>query len=216
MFRKLIIAILVIAPLAAVGQQAATPAQVATTISVSADGTDVKKVLRDLFTQAKKSYVVQPGIYFALHLALEGVDFDEALAIVCKVAGVKAELQNGIYFVSKDSGGKAKAKPVFETAPRLTGVVPPASLAKPITTRLARAELSEVLASFGKQTGVLIELDRSVPAYKIDAFLIRTPLRSALTRVTKAAGLAFELTDHQSIKVYKPEAEKGRVSAATG
>src|SRR5262245_25895291 len=73
------------------------------TVSISAQGADVRTVLGDLFTQADKSYVIAPNIHFQLHLALKDMEFEEALNIVCKTASLKYELQNGIYYISKQT-----------------------------------------------------------------------------------------------------------------
>lgn len=207
MNKSILLATLVLLPFAACAQQSGTAQQTALpTVSISANGVDVKSILHDLFTQAKKSYVIQPNTYYNLNLALDNVDFDEALAIICRTANLKTELQNGIYFVSKC--------PTKATIPQKIAAVPAAPpkavrlpesvFAKKLTTRMNRAELAEVFESFAKQAGVKIEIDKSVPAYKLDAFLINTSLRYALERVTKAVGVDFELTDHASIRIFKP------------
>jgi hypothetical protein len=68
-----------------------------------------------------------------------------------------------------------------------------------------------VFAELSKQTGVKIEVDPSVPAYKLDAFLIRTSLRYALDQVGAAAKLLYKFTDTNTILIYRP-VENGRIT----
>lgn len=212
MNKTLIVASLLLLPLAAFAQQApaAAPAQTDAlpTVSITANGVDVKQILHQLFTQAKKSYVIQPNTFYSLNLVLDGVDFDEALQIVLQTADLKSEVQNGIYFISRKGSGsliKGKAdQKIADAMPTKKSYVPESAFNKHLTTRLARATIAEVFASFGKQTGVSFEVDKSVPAYKLDAFLIDTSLRYALDRILKATGLKYDLTDHATIRIYKP------------
>lgn len=207
MRKSILLAALVLLPFAAFAQQAdATKTTPLPTVSITANGVDVKTVLHNVFTQAKKSYVIQPNTYFSLNLVLDNIDFDEALQIICKTANLSFEIQNGIYYVSKGAAKpKQAAQQIIQTPekPKLQKL-PESIYSKKLTTRLNRADIADVFAAFGKQTGTTIEVDKSVPAYKLDAFLINTSLRYALERVTKAAGLEFELTDHATIRIYKP------------
>ena len=41
------------------------------------------------------------------------------------------------------------------------------------------------------QAGIAIEVDPTVPGYKLDAYLINTSLKYALDQVTEAAGLKY-------------------------
>src|ERR1044072_860195 len=70
-------------------------------VSITAQSTDVRIVIADLFIQAKKNFVLQPGINFALFLSLDKVTFEDALDIVCKQANLTFIIKNDIYFVSK-------------------------------------------------------------------------------------------------------------------
>ncbi len=189
------------------------------TISVTAKGTDVKTILGDLFAQAHKNYVIQPETYFALHLTLDKVDFDEALMIIEKLANLKIELQNGIYYV----GRAIKPKPTVDANHTLApvkpaGTLPKTVLTKKLTTRSSKVDLRELFADISKQTGVVIEVEKSVPAYKLDAFLINTSLKYGLDEITQAAGLAYRFTDSLSIEIYKPAApvESNRVLVVPG
>jgi len=55
------------------------------TVSISAKGEDVRSVLHDLFTQSKKSFVLQPSVRFVLYLSLKDIEFEEALQLVASL-----------------------------------------------------------------------------------------------------------------------------------
>lgn len=187
------------------------------TVSVSAAGTDVKTVLGDLFKQAHKNYVIQPETYFALHLSLDKVDFDEALMIISQLANLKIDIQDGIYYISR--GAKKPAVEAATTPPapvKPHGTLPKTVLTKKITTRLSKATLNDVIAELGRQSGVTLEIDKSVPVLKLDAFLINTSLKYALDEITKAAGLDYKFTDNLTIQIYKPAAESSHVGVING
>lgn len=76
-------------------------------------------------------------------------------------------------------------------------------LTKRLTTRMQKAELKDVFAEFTRQTGVQIEMDDSVPNYKIDAFMFNTSLKFAIERICKAANLKFILTPGNTVRVSK-------------
>ncbi len=217
MRKSFILAALVLIPFVAGAQTVAPPTSNLSTVSITANGVDVKGVLHDMFTQAKKSYVVQPNTHFSLNLVLDNVDFDEALSIVCQTAELHCDIQNGIYFISRGLAKKQAAQQIVQAPePVKPKRLPESVLNKKIITRMARASLISVFATLGAQTDVLIEVDKSVPAYKMDAFLINTSLRYALEQVTKAASLQFEFTDHNTIRIFKATpVDPNRVSLTT-
>jgi hypothetical protein len=189
------------------------------TVTISSKGFDVREVLHDLFTKAKKSYVMEQSPRIPLFLALEGVEFEEALQIVCQQAGLKTEIQNGIIYVSKDIR-KAAAPPKKETAAppipeKPKGRLPESVLGKRITTRSEKADIRTLFTEFGRQAGIAIEVDPAVPGYKLDAYLINTSLKYALDQVTEAAGLKYRFTEDLSVQIFKP-ADLNRVTLIKG
>jgi type II secretory pathway component GspD/PulD (secretin) len=189
------------------------------TVSVSSKGEDVRSVLHDLFSQSKKSFVLQPNIRFVLYLSLKEIEFEEALQLICTTAGLKYEVQNGIYFVSNAPKPKPepekqdKQEKPEEAAPALPkGKLPESVLQKRLTTKFQKTDIRLLFADIAKQTGVALEVATSVPAYKLDAFLNDTSLKFALDTVCKAAGLEYKFTDNQSILIAKPEKEANRVA----
>ncbi|HVL38046.1 MAG TPA: hypothetical protein VM328_01525, partial [Fimbriimonadaceae bacterium] len=187
------------------------------TVSITSKGADVRAVLGDLFGQAKKNYVIEPHTYFALHLSLNEVEFEEALHLVCKLANLKVDVQNGIYFVSKKPAPKPEPpkaesaepkKPEPKPAPK--GSLNPSVLQKRLTTRLDKTEIRTVFAEISKQTGVKIEIAETVPGFKIDAYLINTSLKYALDVIAEATKLKWRFTDNLSIELYR-EQEGSRV-----
>jgi hypothetical protein len=188
-------------------------------VTIQSAGNDLRLVLHNLFTQAKKNYVLDPHPFAALHLSLSDVEFEEALQLVCKLGKLTYEVQNGIYFIGKakasapgkiDSASSPAKQPQPIAAPK--GPLPATVFNKKVTTRLQKTDMRAVFAEFSKQTGVAIEIEKAVPAYKIDAFLINASLRYSLDAITQAAGLRYRLTDRQSIEIYKTETEQNRVT----
>ncbi|MBX3097004.1 MAG: hypothetical protein KF812_09085 [Fimbriimonadaceae bacterium] len=169
-------------------------------VSIASRGADVRNVLFDLFEQAEKSFVLEPNTRYVLFLALNGVEFDEALAIVCNLASLEIEVQNGIYYIGKKPATGNPAAPVTPPVFRVTEE----ELNKKVTVKMERADIRAVFREFSTQTGVIIDIDPRVPAYKLDTFLIGTTLKFAIETVTKAADLQFVLTDSKTILI-KPK-----------
>jgi type II secretory pathway component GspD/PulD (secretin) len=246
MKKTLLYLALTVLPLMAAAQETPPTSDLPPTISVSAKGSDVREVLHTMFTQVRRSFVMEPNVRFALFLSLEEVEFDEALQIVCQTAELKIDIQNGIYYISKAPAKrpvqdvKPEVKPVQPnpstataagpasaagkaaaptTAAVPTAAVPPVQATKPkgrltetvltkrLTTRLDKTDIRMVFGAFARQTGVEIEVDASVPNYKLDAYLLNTSLKFALDKVTEAAGLKYRFTDEMSIQIYRPEGE---------
>ncbi len=184
--------------------EAAVKTSEAGQITITSRGHDVREVLFDLFEQGSKSFVLEPSAKVDLYLALSGVEFEEALQIICRVSQLEFTLDNGIYFISKRSGTGAGTQggPVIPPPPiRLTEN----DLKRLVTTKMERADIRAVFADFQRQSGIIIDVDAKVPAYKLDAFLVGTTLKFALDTVTKAADLEYVLTDSRSILI-RPKA----------
>ena len=169
-------------------------------VSIASRGADIRGVLFDLFSQSKKSFVLEPNTRFVLYLALTDVGFDEALEIICHTANFKYEINSGIYYISQATK-ETTVKPKPETAPTPLGKISDKDLTSKITTRLSRADIRRVFQEFQSQSGVIIEVDKRVPDYKIDAFLVSTSLKYSLDVITRAAGLIWVKTDNKSILI---------------
>jgi hypothetical protein len=216
-----LIATLTLALLTAFAVSADTPADPPPSapqlISISSKGTDVRAVMHDLFTQSNKNYVLEPNVRFVLYLSVKDVEFEEALQIVCKMAALDYELQNGIYYVGPKKlqtpiKPEVKPTPPIKKAP--TGTLPASVLQKRVTTRLAKTEFSAVVAEMSKQTGVTIELDPTIAKWKLDAYFNGSSLKYVLDSLSEAGGLEYKFTDHLTIAIAKPVAkvEKDRVA----
>lgn len=207
-------------------------AEVPTTVSVAAKGTDVRGVIHDMFTQQKKSYVLDPEIKFSLYLALEKVEFDEALMIVCQSAGLEYRMQNGIYYITKKpvkkdppkTESKTEEKPKSDAAKtqaptqqiKPSGVLPTSVLSAKVNTRLDKADIRAVFAELASQADLTIEVDKNVPKYRLDAYLKNTSLKYALDSITQKAGLAYKFTNNQSILIFKKADDENRVNIVGG
>ncbi len=198
--------------------QTATPVP---NVSVNSKGDDVRSILHSLFTQAKKNYVLEPSIRFSLYLSLQDVEFEEALQLICKTANLRYEQQNGIIFVTRAPA--AKAAPATTSTAATTAVapvqpkgkLPETVLNRPVTTHFDKIDIRLLFQDLSKQTGVTIELDKGVPAYRLDAYLVKTSLKFALTTICQAAHLDYSLTNNQTI-LLKQKSEESRVALANG
>jgi type II secretory pathway component GspD/PulD (secretin) len=169
------------------------------TVSVSAKGLDVRSVLSDLFTQAKKSFVIEPNTHFALYLSLNDMEFEEALNLILKTASLKYQVQNGIYFITKDKGASAQfPQPVTEKS---NGKLAPITLRKKLTIAFHKADIRTVFSELTGQTGVMIEVDAKVPNYKVDAVMKDVTLKYALQNICRPAGLTYRFTENLSLSI---------------
>jgi type II secretory pathway component GspD/PulD (secretin) len=199
----------------------ATPAQAPNNlVSISANGTDVRLALHDLFAQMKMNYVIEPNVKFTLYLSLEKVDFDEAMGIICHLAKIKVDKQNGIYYVSNDvKGTKTLPQPVETPAkdvqapltsdPKAAPSIPVVGWkelrTKLVTTKMPKTSIKKVMAELSQQTGIPITIDPLVPDYKLDAFLNQTSLKYALDHIVAATHLHYTIVDRSSVKIYLQE-----------
>ena len=203
---------------------ASAPAQNTTVkpilVSISSKGQDVRPALHDMFKQAGKSFVLEPNVRFYLYLSLENIEFEEALSLVCKMASLKVEVQNGIYFINKIAPPTPPVKPTvvkaaFETKPVPKGQLPKSVLNKKITTRVDKIDFRILLANITQQTGVQFEIAPEVPNFKLDAYLIGTSLKFGLDTICRAAKLEYAFTENLTIAITKPE-PKNRVAVVGG
>ena len=176
-------------------------------VTIASKGADVRPVLFDLFTQSQKNFVLEPNIHFVLYLSLAGVEFDEALDIVCNVAGLGYEIDNGIYFIGKKKAGSPiitnDPKPITPPIVTKKGKLTEVERNKRLTTRYSVTNITDVFKSFTEQTGIEIIVDKDVPVYRIDAYLIDTSLQYALDVIMRSTGLKYTLTDDKQIRISK-------------
>lgn len=176
------------------------------TITIASKGRDVRNVLHDIFLLAGKDFVIRRLPRTELFLALSGVEFEEALTIVCDVAGLEFEVQNGIYYVQEVSsaerpvGTPTEAKPPV-SPPKPAGKLDPAVLDKRITTRFTKTDFRKIVAEIAKQTELKIEVAEDVPNYLMNAFLIDTSLKYGLDLLTGAANLQYVFTENKTIRI---------------
>lgn len=179
-------------------------------VTIASKGGSVRDVLFDLFDQTKHNFVLEPNIHFILYLSLTGVEFEEALNIVCNVVKLDYTIDNGIYFVGKRKAGATDITVIKITDPEpqpqpkpKRGKLTNAEMNKHLTTRFSRTEITKVFEAMSEQTGIEIIVDKNVPLFRIDAYLIDTSLQYALDVISRAAGLKYTLTDDKQIHVSK-------------
>lgn len=213
----------------AIAQEGADPGKKATgseaaqtaadgTVTITSKGKDVREVLTDIFVQAKKNFVIDKVARQELFLNLANIELDETLEIICRLANLKFEVQNGIYYFTKieptksptsndgmrGDGGTSGAGGSLPNPNRLQGRLADSVLTKKFTTRMTKVDFRDVIKAIGRQTDVWLEVAPDVEGKKVDAFMIDLTLKQGLDMLTDALGLAYRFTDNQSILVYKP------------
>jgi hypothetical protein len=81
--------------------------------------------------------------------------------------------------------------------------VPKVNLTGRLTVQLKKMAIRDVFSEFGRQAKVDIELDDSVPNYKLDAFFYNTTLKFAIEKVCKVAGLKYTVTPSKTVRISK-------------
>lgn len=175
------------------------------TVTIASKGKDVRDVLTDLFAQAKKNFVIENTPRTELFLALNNIEFEETLQIICKVTNLQYELQNGIYYIFRTGSTRTGTGPMMPNTPqKVVGKLSDAVMKKKFTTRFNKTDFREVIKAISKQTDVTIEIEPSLQARMVDAYLVDTTLKQGLDMLTSALGLEYKFTDNMSIIIFKP------------
>lgn len=217
MAMRRLIAILGVALLALPALSFGPPAPPPQTVTINSKGEDVRSVLHDLFTQTNHNYVLEPNVRFVLYLSVKDIDFEEGLQIVCKLANLDYQIQNGIYYVGPKhtappkqepkTDPKQDPKPAVTPKPAPIGTLPRAVLQRTVTTKHPKIEFTALATDLTRQTGVPIEIEPAIAKWKLDAFFNGSSLRYVLDRISAAGHLTYKFTDHLTIEIMRPEAK---------
>jgi type II secretory pathway component GspD/PulD (secretin) len=193
-------------------------------IKIKSKGDDVRTVIDTIFEQAKMQYVLETTVRQSIYMSVDDVSFADAIDIVSNVADLTFTKRGNIWYVNKKQKAvtRTAAQPFVvpaKTLPLPTKSTPkkpiqPASekkvepkgkldLTVRLTARLQKTDIREVFAEFAAQTKIAIDVDDSVPKYKIDAYMFNTSLKFAIERVCKAAGLKYEIVNGEKIRIRK-------------
>lgn len=93
-------------------------------------------------------------------------------------------------------------EPVMATKPTVAPK-PAIDLSGKLTVQLKKMDIRQVFGEFGQQTQVEIEVDDSVPNYKLDAYFYNTSLKFALDKICKVAGLKYSFTPSKTVRISK-------------
>lgn len=174
------------------------------TVRVKAKGEDLRVVLASIFEQTGQQYIVQTSARQSLYLSLDGVTLEYAMEVLTEVADIEFEKKNGVWYVRTKKPTVHTAAQGFAPAPKPEAPKLDATvLDKKVSTKLTKTSIKEVFAQFARQTGTVIEIDKAVPMYKIDAFMYNTSLKFALDRICKAAALKYELAPGKTVRIRK-------------
>lgn len=76
-------------------------AHAAKKVTIEADKAPVVDVIESIFKDTGLSYTIEPGVSSAVTASLNNVSFEDALKAVTEIAGLKYELRDGRYIISK-------------------------------------------------------------------------------------------------------------------
>lgn len=192
---------------------------VAMTLYLSLNDVEFDEAFELICKTAGLSYEVQNGIYF-IKADPKGPSFKpQPVKAPMKVETTPATSKSAVVPNRKSADPlpmvpTLDGKPVVLPAKANSVVHKPqfldkSVLAKRVTTRLNKTDIRVVMQAIAKQSGVNIEVDSQVPGYRIDAILLKTSLKYALDRITKAANLNYTFTDRNSILITNGTAPKG-------
>lgn len=189
------------------------------TVTLASKGADVRNVLHDLFTQIQRDYVIENVARTELYLSLKDTDFDETLEVLCRLAKLEYEIQNGIYYFRHAKAAGRSTTPVTQrpaespskqpSRPPASVIVPPAQtgaleksvLTKPVTGSWKKANFRSLIADLGKQSGVTIEVSDKIPTLYLDLTLGKTSLGWTLNTLAARLKLRLVFTDRKSLRL---------------
>lgn len=189
------------------------------TVTLASKGADVRNVLHDLFTQVEKDYVIENVGRTELYLSLKDTDFDETLEVLCRLAKLDYEIQNGIYYFRHAKAAGRNATPPAQrptespakqpsgtpaplnVPPTPTGVLAKSVLTKPVTGSWNKANFRSLIADLGKQSGVTLEVSDKIPTLYLDLTLGKTSLGWTLNTLASRLKLKLVFTDRKSIRL---------------
>lgn len=184
-----------------------TPEQSTPKITILSDGLDVRTVLCNVFSQAKKSFIAEPGLFVTLYLNLHEVPFETAINLISQNAGITYEIENGVYrFFRKTqtprrmpSGTPSPSEPTRTAKPLDPGV-----LDRLFTSTLNNVDIRTAIKEISKKTDVPIQVAPQVKNLKVNATFLETSLRYALNSLCRAAKLMYTFTPEGTILISDP------------
>ncbi|HWD38943.1 MAG TPA: hypothetical protein VG944_08855 [Fimbriimonas sp.] len=160
-------------------------------VTVMSQGHDVRLVLTNIFSQAKKSVIIQTGIQYNLFLNLQDTDFSRALDVICSQAGLTYEIRDGIYHVHRKKA--VPSVPVQQPIAVKEAKAP--VISSPEKTTFAPATTDPIPDGFVARPSQLPEgrLPVSVLKRKISTRLTKTTIQEVLDTFGSQAKVKFEL-----------------------
>jgi hypothetical protein len=175
---------------------------------LSLNEVDFDEALELVCKTANLKYEVQNGIYFVTRAPAKSAPKPEVKPDP-KAQGTpvtKPETKPLVKSEPKKNDVKALPKPehngetkVLSNKAPESPTLPKTVLDRKVTTRLEKVEIRTLFADLGRQARVTIELDKSVPNYRFDAFLDNATLGFALENIAKAADLEIQFTNRRTI-----------------
>lgn len=141
-----------------------------------------EEAFKGLATMIGLEAEVEPGLKDKITVRLNNVRMRTVLDAVCESVGCRWSVVGG-------TPAKLHIRPLSErSAPKTT------ALKEPIDLRVTKANVRQVLQTFGQILGVEVELDPGITG-QVSFDLDHVPVGQALDRVCEMAGCAWKLDD---------------------
>ena len=195
--RWVVLAIAAFLVMTAPAQDAAASSSSTPKYCIESAGRDVRDAIHNLFTQARKNYILDSSVRHQLYMSVYDIDFDAAFSLLLEQAKLHYEIRDGVYYIGPQpvvvaQGGRPGSD--FDWT---------AILGRTVTLKDQKITLSNAFSSLGKLAGLQIRVDPTVPNYLVNVSFSNVTLRYALDTLTKAAQLSWERMLDGSIRVGK-------------
>jgi hypothetical protein len=187
-------------------------------ITILSDGLDVRTVLCSIFSQAKKSFIAEPGLSLALYLNLHEVPFETALDLICQNAGITYEIEDGVYhFFRKAQSPRrtSSSSPTLPVPQKTARPLDPSVLERVFTSKLSNVDLRTAIKEISQKTDVPIQVAPHVKNLKVNATFLETSLRYALNSLCQAGKLMYTFTPEGTILISDPAYAPATQAVAT-
>lgn len=178
----LIVATITLSTLAVPGPAQADGEVLDRRVNVALADSAPEEAFKGLATMIGLEAEVEPGLDDKITVQLDNVRMRTVLDAVCESVGCRWSVVGG-------NPAKLRIRPLAEqSAPKTT------ALKEPIDLRVTKANVRQVLQTFGAILGMEVELDPGITG-QVTFDLRKVPVGEALDRVCDMAGCAWKLED---------------------
>lgn len=178
----LAVATITVSTLAAPGSVQADGEVLDRRVNVALADSTPEKAFEGLATMIGLEAEVEPGLDDKITVRLDNVRMRTVLDAVCESVGCRWSVVGG-------TPAKLRIQPLAERPAAKAAV-----LQEPVDLRVTKANVRQVLQTFGQILGVEVELDPGITG-QVTFDLDNAPVGQALDRVCEMAGCAWKLND---------------------